>query len=93
MGVASQETMASVERLPECPHVEWERQGDDVELVEGVEGGGMPAEARQTSPVLMMEHGPLTARKQRDYLNQDNLAVQLTHLNTSCGKQTAAKCY
>lgn len=64
-----------------------------MELVEGVEGGGMPAEAQQTSPILMMEHGPLAARKQRDYLNQDNLAVQFTHLNTSCRKQTAVKCY
>lgn len=63
------------------------------EMMELVEGGGMPAEAQQTSPILMMEHGPLTARKQRDYLNQDNLAVQFTHLNTSCGKQTAVKCY
>lgn len=46
MDVASQETMALVEHLPECPHMEWERKGDDVELVEGVEGGGMPAEAQ-----------------------------------------------
>lgn len=47
-------------------------------IVEGVEGGGMLAEARQTCPILMMDHGPLTAGKQRDYLNRDNRGVQFT---------------
>lgn len=59
-----------------------------MELVEGVEGGGMLA-----CPILMMDYGPLTARKQRDYLNQDNLRVQFTYFNTLCRKQTSAKCY
>lgn len=70
-----------------------EREGDDMGLVEGVEGGGMLAEVQQTCPILMMDHGPLTARKQRDCLNQDNLRVQFTHLNTFCGTQTSVKCY
>lgn len=90
MDVASKETMESVEHLPECPHMDQERKGDGMELVEG---GGMLAEAQQTCPILMMDHGPLTARKQRDYLNQDNLGVQFTHLNTLCRKQMSVKCY
>lgn len=64
-----------------------------MEPVEGVEGGGMLAEVQQTCPILMTDHGPLTARKQRDYLNRDNLGVQFTHLNTLRRKQTSVKCY
>lgn len=63
-----------------------------MEPVEGVEGGGMLAGAQQTCPILMVAHGPLTARKQRDYLNRDNLRVQFTQLNTLCRKQTSLKC-
>lgn len=29
--------------------------------------------SQQTCPVLIMTHGPLTAGKHRDYLNQDKL--------------------
>lgn len=30
--------------------MEWERKGDDVELVEGVEGGGMPGRGSADKP-------------------------------------------
>lgn len=75
--------MASDEHLPECPHEDYECEG---EALEGVEGGGMLAGAQQTCPVpslRLMGHGPLTAGKHHDCLNQDKPRVQFTHLNTS----------
>lgn len=61
--------------------------------LEGVEGGGMLARAQQTCSILMMGHGPLTAGKHRDYLNQDKCRVQFTRLNTLCRKQRCLKCH
>lgn len=74
--------MASGQRLPECPHMGLECKGDEKGTLKSVEGGGMLAGAQQTCPILMMAHGPLTAGKHRDCLNQDKLRVQFTHLNT-----------
>lgn len=42
-----------------------------------------------TCPVLIVGHGPLTAGKHHDYLNQDELRL---HLNTWCRQQTSIKC-
>lgn len=85
--------MASGELLPECPHMDQERKGDEKETLKDVEGGGMLAGAQQTCPILIMGHGPLTAGKHHDYLNQDKLRVQFTHLNTLCRQQTSIKRY
>lgn len=85
--------MASGEHLPECPHMDQECEGDEKETLKGVEGAGMLAGAQQACPILIMGHGPLTAGKHHDYLNQDKLRVQFTHLNTLCRQQTSIKCY
>lgn len=73
--------------------LKWIRSVKEMETLKGVEGAGMLAGAQQTCPILIMGHGPLTAGKHHDYLNQDKLRVQFTHLNTLCRQQTSIKCY